>query len=104
MKVLELNQRIFQLIGIFQHKESNNTNKFAGNVIKYSCVLFQVLFVIPTLAYFVKNVNDVAKATDALYIAGVVGITASKFICYLGREREIKLIVGNLQNIVDGSK
>lgn len=104
MKVLELNQRIFQLVGIFQEKEESRIRKFNGNAIRYSCVLFQVLFLIPTLAYFVKNLQDVAKATDALYIAGVVALTTTKFICYLIRETEIKLIFSDLQKLVDTSK
>lgn len=101
MKVLQLNCIILKKIGALY---DNGDKRLKQIVIQYSLILFLILLVIPTLAYFVKNVSDVAKATDALYIAGIIGMTTTKFICFLRSKEQLHLILDELQQIIDSSE
>lgn len=99
MKVLQLNQTIFKLLGIVDSKQDPNHSQMI--ISKYICLISPILFLFALIGFFLMNFTNVAQATSAFYL---ICITGNGFLTYLdclvNRTTVVSIIQG-FQSLVD---
>lgn len=101
MKVLSLDQKTLKMLGIISSKGKPYHLRMV--VSQYVCMITPIAFLLPLIAFFLKNFRDVGQATSAFYlicIAGMASITYSDF--WMKRSFAVSMI-RRIQAIVNDS-
>lgn len=103
MKVLKVNEYLLKWIGFPGFGEITGRKRIFVKFQHYIDLISPFMLLGPSMAYFVTHVENVAEATAALYIIGIISMTACIFVCNNLHHVEISSIFNDLQLIVDKS-
>lgn len=96
MKVLTLNQTILKWLGIIE-----SPNDIRMVISQYICLISPILLLIPSIAYFLVNFQDVAQATSAFYLICITGMGLLTYLDCLIKRSTVLSIIQRLQQIID---
>lgn len=99
MKVLQLNQTIFKLLGIIGSKQ--DPNHFRMFISQYICLISPIPFLISLIGFFLTHFTDVAEATNAFYqICGTGMGFLTLLDCFVNRKTVLS-IIQRFQSLAD---
>lgn len=101
MKVLQSNIVSLKLLGIIEPNEKDNHKKIL--VSQYTCYISPILLLLPSIAFFLTNIDDVAQATGAFYLICIVGMALLRYFDCLLKKSSMQRIIVHLQRIVDST-
>lgn len=104
MKILSANIDLLKWIGITVHKGKNKTQALSIKAMNIYCILCPIMLLLPSFAYFLTNLDDVAAATDGLYMSGILTNVISTYIYYSRHRCDVETIIFELQMIVSSSE
>lgn len=91
MKALRLDQKTLKMLGVISSKGKPYYSRMI--ISQYVCWITPILFQLPSIAYFVVNISDVAAATSAFYMICIIGMGFITYIeFWLKRSTVISLI------------
>lgn len=103
MKVLKVNEYLLKWIGFPGFERITGRKRIFVKFQHYIDLISPFMLLGPSLAYFVGHVENVVEATAALYMIGIISMTACTFTCNNLHHVEINSIFNDLQLIVDES-
>lgn len=103
MKILRGNINLLKYIGITVKVVADANHRFFIKLANFACIVCPILLFLPSFAYFVIYVEDVAEATNALYMMGILSMCTSTYIFYSAHRGDIEAVLHGLQTISDSS-
>lgn len=99
MKVLKLTKTILKFLGIIESKQ--DPNHIPMIISQYICLTTPILFLIPSIGFFVINFTDVAQATNAFYLICIIGMGFLTYLDCLVNRATVCSIIQRFQHLVD---
>lgn len=103
MKILTGNINLLKRIGITAAVASDANHKLFIKLGNLLCIVCPSLLLLPSFAYFVTYLEDVTKATNALYMMGILSMCIATYVFYSTHRCDVEAILQGLQAIVDSS-
>lgn len=104
MKILSKNIYYLKWIGIMVRAGTEKNQQIPIKIMNIACIVCPMLLMLPSFAYFITYLSDVAKATDAFYMIGILSMTIFTYIFYSKHRHEVENVIVDLQIIVDSSE
>lgn len=101
MIVLKQNQEYFKIVGLFldDDQHSNWNNIFINIMASFPILGVLVL----SIGYFIENISDLAKTTDATYVICALSLFFVHFWVFALQKIEFRMLIQELQSIIDKS-
>lgn len=104
MKILTKSIYYLKWIGIAVEDGTIHRPYIAIQIRNIACIVCPMLLMVPSFAYFITFIRDVAKATNAFYMINILSMTIFTYIFYTKHRYEVEQIIDDLQIIVDSSE
>lgn len=101
MKVLRLDQETLKLLGIISSVDKSYYLQMI--ISQYVCLVTPILLLLPSIAYFVVNIRDVAAATSAFYLLCIIGMGFVTYSEYWLKRSTVLSLLRRIQELVDES-
>lgn len=101
MKVLRLDQKTLKMLGIISSIGEPYYMRML--VSQYVCLITPVVFLLPLIVFFLKNISDVGQATSAFYLICIAGMASVTYSEYWLKRPVVLSIMRRIQNTVNDS-
>lgn len=102
MIVLKQNQAFFKIFGLLLNENQlSNWNNIFTNILVSMPILGVLVF---SIGYFIENISDVTKTTDATYVICALSLFFVQFWVFALQKIEFRTLINELQSIIDKSK
>lgn len=99
-------QRMFKLLGLIdiQIKLIEGNYGFISKIHNLLVIIIIFSTLLPSIAYFMANITDIAKTTDATYIIGAMSMALGMYCFLVNSKIELKQLLMDLQMIAGDSE
>lgn len=99
MKVIRLDQRALKMLGIISSEGKPYYWRVA--ISRFVCLTTPIVFLLPSIAYFISHFSDVAEATSAFYLICIAGMASMTYSEYWIKRPVILSIIQRIQALVN---
>lgn len=101
MKVMSLDRTALKMLGIIS--SAHKPYHWRMVVSRFICLITPIVFLLPSIAYFICNLRDVSEATSAFYLICIAGMASMAYTEYWIKRTVILSIINRIQTLVDNS-
>lgn len=101
MKVLQLDQTTLKLLGVISSRGKPYYTRML--ISQCVCLVAPIALLIPLVAFFLCNLDDIAQATSAFYLMCITGMALITYWEFWIKRSEVLSIIHDIQQIINDS-